>query len=218
MALIVRDCGRCEYGAALALQEQLVARKLAGDRDDYLLLLEHEPVYTLGRGADGSDLLGADERLGVPVFRVGRGGGVTFHGPGQLVAYPILTLRDGGRDVHRYVGKLEECMLRLCAEFGIAAQRREGLTGVWVQAAKIGSIGVGVRRWTTFHGIALNVSTDLTYFEQIVPCRMPAMRMTSMARELLAPPGLAQARASLTRHFMATFGYQAAVSKEGLAQ
>src|SRR5271169_3364563 len=110
MRLAVRDLGTCEYGAALALQENLVARKVGGDPDDYLLLLEHEPVYTLGRGADAGDLLGADRELGVPVFRVGRGGGVTFHGPGQLVAYPILTLRRGGRDVHRYVRALEDVL------------------------------------------------------------------------------------------------------------
>src|SRR5437870_2186288 len=127
MSLVVQDLGLCAYPAALALQERLVASKIAVDaaaidtaansRDDYLLLLEHEPVYTLGRGADAADLLGADQRLDVPAFRVSRGGGVTFHGPGQLVAYPILTLSHGGRDVHRYVRRLEDVPIGGCAAF-----------------------------------------------------------------------------------------------------
>src|ERR1043166_2421892 len=152
MGLTVRDLGRCTYAAALDLQEQLVAGKIAGDSADYLLLLELEPVYTLGRGAAPRDLRAADQLLGVPVFRVSRGGGVTFHGPGQLVVYPILTLRSGGRDVHRYVRRLEEVLIGVCADFNLVAERRAGLTGVWVKGAKIASIGVGVRRWTTFHG------------------------------------------------------------------
>ncbi len=234
MELVVRELGQCAYPAALALQEELVARKcgdpLARERgtgqpgtagipsaratDDYLLLLEHDPVYTLGRGADAADLLGADERLGIPVFRVSRGGGVTFHGPGQLVAYPILTLAHAGRDVHRYVRRLEAVLLDVCAAFGIGAQRRDGITGVWVRDAKIASIGVGVRRWTTFHGIALNVSTDLRFFEHIVACRMPEVRMTSMAQELNAVPAMRDVRATFVEAFRAEFGYAAAAVPE----
>jgi lipoyl(octanoyl) transferase len=206
MGLTVRDLGRCTYAAALELQEQLVAGKIAGDPGDYLLLLEHEPVYTLGRGADTADLLAADQRLAVPVFRVSRGGGATFHGPGQLVAYPIVTLRSGGRDVHRYVRKLEEVLIGVCADFGLAGERREGLTGVWVEDAKIASIGVGVRRWTTFHGVALNVSTDLRFFEHIIPCRMPEVRMTSMAVELGSAPAMAAVRDAVVRRFGTVFG------------
>src|ERR1700687_4163962 len=198
-----------EYAAALALQEELVTRKIAGDCNDYLLLLEHEPVYTLGRGADAQDLRGADELLGVPVFRVGRGGGVTFHGPGQLVAYPIIRLRHAGRDVHRYVRSLEDVLIAACADFGIAAQRHPGQTGVWVGTAKVASIGVGVRRWTTFHGVALNVSTDLSFFERIVPCRMPDVRMTSLARECGSAPPMHDVRATFVRHFRAAFSYAA---------
>jgi lipoate-protein ligase B len=234
MALVVHDLGRCAYAAALALQEQLVARKIgatttsgasdtsgtatsetgasptaAGDADDYLLLVEHEPVYTLGRGANAADLLGADQRLGVPVFRVGRGGGVTFHGPGQLVAYPILTLAHAGRDVHRYVRRLEAVLIDVCAGFGIAAHRRDGITGVWVGDAKIASIGVGVRRWTTYHGIALNVSTDLRFFESVVACRMPEVRMTSMAKELRTVPAMSAVRTAFVDHFRSQFGYAA---------
>jgi lipoate-protein ligase B len=232
MALIVHELGLCAYSAALALQEELVARKIGGDRDgaepvvadpdDYLLLLEHEPVYTLGRGADAADLLGADQRLGVPVFRVSRGGGVTFHGPGQLVAYPILTLAHGGRDVHGYVRRLEAVLIGVCADFGIEARRRAGLTGVWVGDAKIASIGVGVRRWTTFHGIALNVTTDLRFFGHVVTCRMPEMRMTSMAEVLRTAsrtvPAMADVRAAFVAQFRSEFGYtDAGVTDAGVA-
>lgn len=214
MGLVVRELGVCPYASALALQEELVGRKIAGDADDYLLLLEHEPVYTLGRGAEERDLLGADMVLGVPVFRVSRGGGVTFHGPGQLVAYPIVMLRHGGRDVHRYVRTLEDVLIATCADFGIAGERRTGLTGVWVGSAKIASIGVGVRRWTTFHGIALNVSTDLRFFERIVPCRMPDVRMTSMALLLGRAPSMTDVRVAFERRFRNAFGRPESVQVE----
>jgi lipoyl(octanoyl) transferase len=207
MALTVHDLGVAPYAEALALQENLVARKIAGEADDYLLLLEHPPVYTLGRGADAQDLRGADQLMGVPVFRVSRGGGVTFHGPGQLVAYPILTLHRGGRDVHRYVRTLEDVLIGVCAEFGIVAERQPGLTGVWTGGAKIASIGIGVRRWTTFHGIALNVSTDLRFFTRIVPCRMPDVRMTSMAVELGAAPPVRDVAMRFAARFRVAFGY-----------
>ncbi len=215
MALVVRNLGVSSYAEALALQEELVARKAAGEADDHLLLLEHPPVYTLGRGAAAEDLRGADRIMGVPVFRVSRGGGVTFHGPGQLVAYPILTLRRGGRDVHRYVRTLEDLIVGVCADFGIVAERRAGLTGVWAGGAKIASIGIGVRRWTTFHGIALNVSTDLRFFEQIVPCRMPEVRMTSMALQLGAAPPMREVAARFAARFRAAFGYTEQPSVEG---
>lgn len=207
MGLVVHNLGVCSYATALATQEELVARKVLGEADDYLLLLQHPPVYTLGRGANVEDLRGADQVLGVPVFRISRGGGVTFHGPGQLVAYPIITLRHGGRDVHRYVRTLEDVLIAVCADFGIAAQRQLGQTGVWVGAAKIASIGVGVRRWTTFHGIALNVSTDLSFFGHIVACRMPDVRMTSMAETLGTAPPMADVAGSFERTFRAAFGY-----------
>jgi lipoyl(octanoyl) transferase len=207
MALVVADLGLCAYPAALALQEELLARKHGGDGTDHLLLLEHEPVYTLGRGADTQDLRGADHS--VPVFRVGRGGGATFHGPGQLVAYPIITLRHGGRDVHRYVRRLEDVLIATCADFDVAAGRQEGLTGVWVGGAKIASIGIGVRRWTTYHGSALNVSTDLRFFSQIIPCGMPDVRMTSLALELRTAPPMAAVAARFERRFRAAFGYDA---------
>ena len=215
MGLVVADLGRCAYSAALALQEELLARKHRGDVTDHLLLLEHEPVYTLGRGADEQDLRGADQICGVPAFRVGRGGGVTFHGPGQLVAYPIITLRHGGRDVHRYVRALEGVLIATCADFDVAADRQDGLTGVWVGGAKIASIGIGVRRWTTYHGVALNVSTDLRFFARIVACRMPDVRMTSMALELGTAPPMTEVAARFERRFRAAFGYESRREGQG---
>jgi lipoate-protein ligase B len=206
--LIVQTYRRLEYGVGLRLQEELLRRKIAGDPRDYLMVLEHEPVYTLGRGADSADLQGADVRFGVPVHRVGRGGGATYHGPGQLVAYPVLTLRQGGRDVHRFVRALEDWLIDVCARFCIVAERREAMTGVWAAAGKIASIGIGVRRWTTFHGVALNVDPDLEFFRWIVPCRVPDMPITSMAQVLGAAPPLAQVQMALIDSFRARFGYE----------
>jgi len=205
--LRVHRLGRIAYEDALAQQEELVQRKLEGDAGDHLLLLEHEPVYTLGRGARAEDLLGADQRLGVPVHRVGRGGGVTYHGPGQLVAYPILSLAAHGRDVHRYVRSLEAVAEAVFRHYGIAAATRTGLTGVWVEERKIASIGVGVRRWVSFHGVALNVAPDLAYFRAIVPCAMPEVTMTSMENELASAPTLDEAGQVFEDCFRRTFGY-----------
>ena len=210
VGLRVERLGRVDYARALVLQEQRVAAKLAGEMTDSLLLLEHEPVYTLGRGAKEADLLGAPERLGVAAHRIGRGGGVTYHGPGQLVAYPIVALAAQGRDVHRYVRCLEAALIGVCADFGVAAQRREGLVGVWVDHRKIASIGIGVRRWVAFHGIALNVDPDLEYFRAIVPCAMPEVRMTSLARELGAPPAMRDVEDGFERSFRRIFGYAVA--------
>lgn len=188
--LQLRELGCVSYPEALALQEELLAANAAGEGGDQLLLLEHPPVYTLGRGADAADLRGAPERLGVPVYRVGRGGGATYHGPGQLIAYPIVRLRAAGRDVHRYVRGLEGALIATCARFGVTASAPVGQTGVWVDGRKIGSIGIGVRRGIAYHGIALNVSTDLSFFAHIVPCRTSGLAVTSLAELLGTPPSV----------------------------
>jgi len=193
--LRVRALGCVPYAEALALQETMVSARMAGEEDDQLLLLEHPPVYTLGRGADVADLCGAPDRLGVAVFRVGRGGGATFHGPGQLVGYPIVRLSAAGRDVHRYVRALEAALIDTCGRFGVAAHAPAGQTGVWVGDRKIASIGIGVRRGVAFHGVALNVSTDLSYFAHIVPCRGAGRAVTSLHQLLESPPSVATAGA-----------------------
>lgn len=201
-----RFLGCCDYEEALRLQESILETKFAGDATDYLLLLEHPPVYTLGRGADEKDLLGAPARLGIPVHRVGRGGGATFHGPGQLVAYPIVRLRPSGRDVHRYIRTLEQTLAATCARFGVAAAARPGNTGMWVGDGKIASIGIGVRRGIAFHGVALNVTTRLDYFSHIVPCRAADTRVTSLREQTGTTIAIRTAAAVFAECFASAMG------------
>lgn len=182
-----RWLGRVSFGDALALQEKLVAEKRRDSSSpDQLLLLEHEPVYTIGRTPDRSSLLGASH-LPHPLFAINRGGQATYHGPGQLMGYPIIDLRRCGQDLHRYLRWLEQQLIDLLAEYEISAERREGLTGVWVRGKKIASIGVGVRHWITMHGFALNVGDDLSPFSHIVPCGITDIEMTSLEREAGRP-------------------------------
>ncbi|MBA3273048.1 MAG: lipoyl(octanoyl) transferase LipB [Chthoniobacterales bacterium] len=181
--LQTRWVGRISYGDALAMQEEIVARKRADQSlGDELLLLEHEPVYTIGRTPDRSSLRGA-AHLPHPLVPINRGGQATYHGPGQLVGYPIVDLRDHGQDLHRYLRWMEEVVIELLATFCVHAQTRSGLTGVWVEDRKIASIGVGVRQWITMHGFALNVSGDLSAFDEIVPCGIANVTMTSIEKE-----------------------------------
>jgi lipoyl(octanoyl) transferase len=193
--LNVRWLGRMKFVPALELQEQIVAKK-RNDRlvEDQLLLLEHEPVYTIGRTPDRSSLSATGSRLSRdgesgsahlphPLFSINRGGQATYHGPGQLIGYPIIDLRRCGQDLHKYLRWLEQLLIDLLAHYGIAAQRRESLTGVWIENRKIASIGVGVRHWITMHGFALNVCSDLSPFDQIVPCGISNVAITSMEKE-----------------------------------
>jgi lipoate-protein ligase B len=202
--LRIARCGRVPYDIALAWQEALVARRLQGGPDT-LLMLEHPPVYTLGRGADAR-FLGAAAGGDVPVVRVGRGGQVTYHGPGQLVGYPILGLRDLRPDVRWYVRGLEEVLIGALAALGIAAERRPALTGVWVGPRKIGSIGVAIRRWVTWHGFALNVAADVSGFAAITPCGIDGVVMTSVAGEG-GPSDLESVAEVVERRFVGHFGY-----------
>jgi lipoyl(octanoyl) transferase len=183
IALQVRWLGRTKFDDALALQEEIVTKKREDpSRLDELLLLEHEPVYTIGRTPDQSSLLGT-AHLPHPLFAINRGGQATYHGPGQLMGYPLIDLRRYGQDLHRYLRWLEGLLIDLLAEHGIDASRRESLTGVWIGDRKIASIGVGVRYWITMHGFALNVCGDLSPFHQIVPCGINNVMMTSMEKE-----------------------------------
>ena len=191
--LCVRWLGRVEFAYALALQEEIVARKRNDhSSEDELLLLEHEPVYTIGRTPDQSSLSATGRirrgelggaHLPHPLFAINRGGQATYHGPGQLMGYPIIDLRWCGHDLHKYLRWLEQLLIEVLAEHGIAATRRESLTGVWVEDRKIASIGVGVRHWITMHGFALNVCGDLSPFNHIVPCGIDNVAMTSMEKE-----------------------------------
>jgi lipoyl(octanoyl) transferase len=192
-SLCVRWLGRMEFAHALALQEECVAKKRKeASLEDQLLLLEHEPVYTIGRTPDRSSLsttgrirrgeLGSSH-LPYPLFSINRGGQATYHGPGQLIGYTIIDLRRCSQDLHKYLRWLEQLLIDLLAHYDIAAQRRESLTGVWIENRKIASIGVGVRHWITMHGFALSVCGDLSPFDHIIPCGINNVAITSMEKE-----------------------------------
>jgi lipoyl(octanoyl) transferase len=212
--LAVRRLGSTPYATALALQRALVEDRRTGRIPDTLLLLEHPHVLTVGVKKEAwRHILAAPERLaalGVDVFEAGRGGDVTYHGPGQLVGYPIVDLNPDRRDVHRYVRDLEEVMIRVSADYGIAAGRLEGLTGAWVRRRgrapeKIGAIGVRISRWITSHGFAFNVTTDLSYFTLIVPCGIQNGGVTSLAALLPDPPAMADVERRIVSHFARVF-------------
>jgi len=194
------DLGTRDYAEVWHVQKELLAARQRDDVPDTLLLVEHPHVLTLGRGARRENLLASAD---MQVFEVERGGDVTYHGPGQLCGYPILYLREGERDVHRYLRHLEEAIIRTLAEFAIDGVRRPGLTGVWVGPRKLASLGVAVRRWVTFHGFALNVCTDLERFSAINPCGLSASVMGSMTGVLGRPVAVAEVRAPLLRHLAA---------------
>jgi len=191
--------GRMEFAHALALQEEIMAKK-RNERvlEDELLLLEHEPVYTIGRTPDQSSLLGS-AHLPHPLYAINRGGQATYHGPGQLMGYPIIDLRRCGQDLHKYLRWLERLLIETLTEYDVAAIRRESLTGVWVDDRKIASIGVGVRHWITMHGFALNVCGDLSPFNRIVPCGIDNVAMTSMEKETGRTFSVARVAASLEK-------------------
>jgi lipoate-protein ligase B len=186
--LLVQDLGRRPYREVLELQRSLCRSRLAGElTDDVLLLVEHDPVITLGRSTRANSLPLSPAELvvrGVEVFEVERGGDVTYHGPGQLVGYPILDLRQHREDLHWYLRRLEQSLIEALDGLGITAGLNPGLTGVWTHGRKIASIGIHVKQWVTFHGFALNVTTDLDYFDLIVPCGIRDVTMTSVAQEL----------------------------------
>ena len=185
--LDIRHLGRISYASGLALQERLVEERKQGVVGDTLLLLEHDPVVTLGRNARAENLLISEDLLrarGVDLFEVGRGGDATYHGPGQVVGYPIIEIREGRRDVHRYVRDLEEVMIRMCGDYGFRARRITGKSGTFVGDDKIGAIGVRISRWVTSHGFAFNVNTDLSGFDLIVPCGLRDQGVTSLSKLL----------------------------------
>jgi lipoyl(octanoyl) transferase len=207
--LTVHRLGRVRYADALEMQERLVRQRQAGEIDDTLLLLEHEPVFTLGRNARTGNVLFPAEQLrerGFDVHDVGRGGDVTYHGPGQVVGYPILDLSPDRCDVHRYVRDLEEVMIRTCADFGVQGARVPGLTGCWVGDEKIGAIGVRISRWVTSHGFAFNVSpAALDPFRLIVPCGIRGKGVTALERLIGRPVAMDPVMDRLTVHVAEVF-------------
>lgn len=196
--------GRIHYEAGLQIQNARLESCL-DTGSETVLLLEHEPVYTIGRLPDKSSLRGLSQ-LPYPVFETNRGGQATYHGPGQLVGYPILDLRVRGRDLHIYLRNLEDLLIDLLDDFEISASRVESKTGVWIDNRKIASIGVGVRKWVTMHGFALNVSSDLHGFQHIIPCGIADVRMTSISRELSKEISLETVRERMNPHLRRYFG------------
>lgn len=191
-----RWLGRVNYAEGLSLQEELVEQRQKGLIEDTVLLLEHDPVYTIGRTRDRTSLRNPDS-LPFPVIETNRGGQATFHGPGQLVGYLILDLNAYGRDLHYYLRELESLLIDFTAKFGITAQRRDGLTGVWIENRKLASIGVGVRKWISMHGFGLNISSDLSGYEAITPCGISDVVMTSLSIESGRDLSVAEAAASI---------------------
>ncbi len=212
--LLVADLGTLPYAAALDLQRAVARARISGAIDeDVLLLVEHPPVITLGRSSRVHHLLASPESLaerGVELFEVERGGDVTFHGPGQLVGYPIVDLKRHKRDLHWYLRQVEEALIRAVGPLGIVAERSIGRTGVWTHGRKLASIGVHARDWVTWHGFALNVTTDLSYFDLMIPCGIADVAMTSIARELGSVELLGvRTRRHVMDGFAAVFGLEA---------
>jgi len=210
--LHIVDLGRTRYHPAWQLQKDLVSRRADEAIPDTLLLTEHEPVITLGRGAERQNLLASPEELksrGVDLHEVERGGDITFHGPGQAVLYPIIDLRKRGRDVRRFLRALERFVVQTLADVGLEAGVKEGLTGIWVDDHKVGAIGVAVSRWVTYHGVAINVTTDLDYFELINPCGITDYPVGSVAQLVGREIKVAHFNDLLVRHFADYFGYRA---------
>ena len=206
--LDVRRFGRVPYAEGLALQERLVSERQAGRISDTLLLLEHDPVFTLGRNARTEHVLFPEAELrarGFEVHETGRGGDVTYHGPGQVVGYPILSLAPDRCDVHRYVRDIEEVLIRTCADYGVVASRVPGMTGAWVGAEKIAAIGVRIARWVTSHGFAFNAAGDLAPFGLIVPCGIRGRGVTSLERLLERPVDREGVMDRLAAHTAAVF-------------
>lgn len=217
------DLGFRDYEDSLRIQDRIVARRKRGLLPDCLLFVDYPPIITLGRGGKREHLLAGPKELrqrGVGVHPAGRGGDITFHGPGQLVVYPVLDLKAWRRDIHRYLRTLERCLVGMLLDFGIPSETLPGATGVWVEGRKIGAIGVRTSNWVTSHGLALNVNTDLRYFDLIVPCGLVGRGVTSMAAQLGRPLELAEVRSCFIRHFGRAFGrsFRAADRGEALME
>ncbi len=217
-AILFRE--RVAYDRALALQMEICERKKNDPVPDVLLLLEHPPVITLGRNGDWHNLVVSEETLrskGVKRYHTDRGGDITFHGPGQLVGYPLLTLERREQDVHRYMRNLEETIIRVLADYGIDARREEKLTGVWTDQGKICAMGVHISRWVTRHGFALNVNTDLSFYDLIVPCGLVGKQVTSMQAILCHDVDLRGVAGRVAAHFGRIFGRSMILREESAA-
>jgi lipoyl(octanoyl) transferase len=205
------DLGFIDYEEAWKLQKKILNRRLAGEVDDLFFLLEHPHTYTLGKVADRSNLLLTQEQLterGIKVYDIDRGGDITYHGPGQIVGYPIIDLKKWKEDTHAYLRNLEQLIINVCKKYGLEAERKEGLTGVWIEDRKIAAIGIKVSRWITMHGFAFNINTDLSLFGGIIPCGIKDKEVTSLQKETGIKYDVEDIKKDLLEEFVRIFDYR----------
>lgn len=208
--LIYCDLGFVDYQEAWDFQKEIFSKKVNGEIEDVLFLLEHPNTYTLGKTANRQNLKSSDEYLKenqIKIYDIDRGGDVTYHGPGQIVGYPIIDLNVWYKDTHKYLRALEEVLIRTCREYGLNCERNPKHTGVWIEERKIAAIGIKVSRWITMHGFAFNVNTDLNLFNGIIPCGIQDKKVTSLSKELNKKIDLQQVKTNLLKHFRDMFNY-----------
>ncbi len=208
--LDIENLGIVDYKLAWDLQKDTFQARLKNEINDKLFLLEHPHTYTLGKTADKNNLVGTEKYLSenkISVYEIDRGGDITYHGPGQLVGYPIINLTDWKKDTHKYLRSLEEAIILTCAEFGLKTGRVEGLTGVWIEDRKIAAIGIKVSRWITMHGFAFNINTDLSLFSGIIPCGIADKAVTSLEKELGHNVEMNEVKNIFVKYFTKVFGY-----------
>ncbi|HOI29823.1 MAG TPA: lipoyl(octanoyl) transferase LipB [Melioribacteraceae bacterium] len=211
------DLGLVDYKVAWDLQKEIFNLRLQGEINDTFFLLEHPHTYTLGKVADKENLISNEEQLkelGVNVYEIDRGGDITYHGPGQIVGYPIISLNDWKQDTHEYLRGLEEVIMMTCIEYGIKTERNPKYTGVWIGQRKIAAIGIKVSRWITMHGFAFNINTDLNYFGGIIPCGIRDKEVTSLQKELGREISLTEVKEKLVDNFKKVFGYDHFTTRE----
>lgn len=204
------DLGFIGFDKAWELQKNTLQKRIDNKVGDILFLLEHPHTYTLGKTADRKNLISSDEylkRREISVFDIDRGGDITYHGPGQIVGYPIIHLADWKKDTHLYLRNIEEVIIKTCGDYGLSCGRREGYTGVWIKERKIAAIGIKVSRWVTMHGFAFNITTDLSYFEGIIPCGISDKEVTSLEKELGKSLIISEVKKKILQNFLSVFGY-----------
>jgi len=205
------NLGLVDYNSAWELQTKLLSKRVKNEIEDTLILVEHPHTYTLGKVADKENLITNEEQLnalGISVYEIDRGGDITYHGPGQVVGYPIINLSEWKEDTHQYLRSLEQVIMNVCKDYGLTAQRNEKYTGVWINDKKIAAIGIKVSRWVTMHGFAFNVNTDLNYFGGIIPCGIRDKEVTSLSSELGRSIELDEVKLKIVEHFKGVFDYK----------
>ena len=216
-SLIYSDPGFVDYKEAWDLQKEIFTKRVNGETEDVLLLLEHPNTYTLGKTTDRENLKGSEDYLKsnqISVYDIDRGGDITYHGPGQIVGYPIIDLNTWQKDTHKYLRALEEVIIKTCAEYDLNCERNPEHTGVWINDRKIAAIGIKVSRWVTMHGFAFNISTDLNLFNGIIPCGIQDKSVTSLKRELNIEVDISEVKEKIVQNFKEIFNYSKVISKK----